>query len=69
MRIARFTAILTIALGSFLPGHAQAASPAGGHDDGPVQVVGGLAGGAVNIAKIVVGCEHPQRCVTGRPES
>src|SRR5205085_280976 len=33
MRIARFTAILTIALGTFLPGHAQATTPAGGLDD------------------------------------
>jgi hypothetical protein len=69
MRIARFTAILTIALGSFLPGHAQAASPAGGRDDGPVQVVGGAARGAINIANMVVSCQHPQRCIAGRPES
>jgi hypothetical protein len=69
MRIARFTAILTIALGAFLPGHAQATTPAGGLDDGPVQVVGGAAQGAINITKIVVNCSHPQRCVAGRPES
>jgi hypothetical protein len=69
MRIARFTAILAIALGTFLPAQAHAATPAGGRDDGPVQVVGGLTRGAVNIANVVVGCEHPQRCVTGRPES
>jgi hypothetical protein len=64
MRIARFTAILTIALGTFLPGHAQATTPAGGLDDGPVQVVGGLAGGVVNIADVVASCQHRlTRCV------
>jgi hypothetical protein len=69
MRIARFTAILTIALGTFLPGHAQAATPAGGLDVAPIQLVGGAARGTVTIANMVLSCQHPQRCLEGRPEN
>jgi hypothetical protein len=70
MRIARFTAILTIALGTFLPAHAHAATPATPLDVAPIQVVGGVAQGAINIADFVASCQHrPQGCVAGRPEA
>jgi len=70
MRIARFTAILTIALGTFLPAQAHAATPATGHDVAPIELVGGLAGGAVNIVDMAASCQHRlTRCVAGRPAS
>jgi len=64
MRIARITALLTIALASFVPAtaHADSVTPS---LPGPVDVVGGVAGGAINIADIVANCQRwPQRCVS-----
>lgn len=64
MRLARFTAILTIALGSFLPAQAHAATPASGLDVAPIDIVGGVAGGAVSIVDMVASCQHRlTRCV------
>jgi hypothetical protein len=63
MRIARFTAILTIALGTFLPAHAHAATPATGLDVSPIEVVGGVARGTINVAGMAASCRL-QPCAT-----
>ena len=65
MRIARITALLTIGLASFVPATAAHADSVTPSLPGPVDVVGGVAGGAINIADIVANCQRwPQRCAS-----
>ena len=44
------------------PAHANSVTPS---LPGPVDVIGGVAGGAINVADIVANCQHwPQRCAS-----